>query len=341
MFIEMQASEKKRLLRIAFGTTIGFCICKLMNWPYGVFFTVFPMLLLGMIPTFNRTLAIEFIAGAFISAAEMWVLQTFFKPFPVAMTLAVFFIFGYHFRFMLKTKYFLLWASGLITLSTLLNFASYDAGQATDMVVATVLAAIISVASAYLLYWLIPESAESANSSSAATSPTAAQINHRTLLGASLATISFLVFQIFDLKDSLSAQVATMLILFPMTYQGSIANAKKRAKGVAYGCCLALIMQILMYTLIGNFFLVAISLFITVMITAYFHLVERSGSGIGFGALTTIGILYGQYLTPHSDIFYSAAYRFSSVIIAMGLVIMTAYLIDLSLNKFKSTCNYS
>ncbi|MGB2065293.1 MAG: DUF2955 domain-containing protein, partial [Marinomonas gallaica] len=82
MFIEMQANEKRRLLRIAFGTTIGFTICKLMDWPYGVFFTVFPMLLLGMIPTFNRTLAIEFIAGAFISAAEMWVLQTFFKPFP-------------------------------------------------------------------------------------------------------------------------------------------------------------------------------------------------------------------------------------------------------------------
>lgn len=339
MFIEMQANEKRRLLRIAFGTTIGFTVCKLMDWPYGVFFTVFPMLLLGMIPTFNRTLAIEFIAGAFISAAEMWVLQTFFKPFPVAMALAVFFIFGYHFRFMLKTKYFLLWASGLITLSTLLNFGSYDASQATDMVVATILAAAISVASAYLLYWLIPD-AESVKGTPPAM-PTAAQINHRTLLGASLATLSFLVFQIFDLKDSLSAQVATMLILFPMTYQGSIANAKKRAKGVAYGCCLALIMQILMYTLIGNFFLVAISLFITVMITAYFHLVERSGSGIGFGALTTIGILYGQYLTPHSDIFYSAAYRFSSVIIAMGLVIMTAYLIDLSLNKFKSTCNYS
>ena len=338
MFIEMQSSEKKRLLRIAFGTTIGFACCKLMDWPYGVFFTVFPMLLLGMVPVFNSSMAIQFIVGAFISAAEMWVLQTFFKPFPTAMTFAVFFIFGYHFRFMLTTSKFLMWASGLITLSTLLNFGSYDAGQATDMVVATVLASAISVASAYLLYWLIPD--DEPFKGAPPPVPSAAQINHRTLLCASLATMSFIVFQTLDLRDSLSAQVATILILFPMTYQGSIESAKKRSKGIAYGCCLALIMQVLMYTLIGHFFLVTISLFITVMITAYFHLVERSGSGIGFGALTTIGILYGQYLTPHGDIFYSALYRFSSVVVAMTLLLMVAYIIDYVLNRFEPTRNY-
>lgn len=337
MFTEMRENEKRRLLRIAFGTTAGFAICKLMNWPYGVFFTVFPMLLLGMVPTFNRMLAIEFIVGAFISAAEMWILQAVFKPYPTAMLLAVFFIFGYHFRFMLTTRYFLMWASGLITLSTLLNFGSYDASQTTDMVVATTLAVATSVVSAYILYWLIPDL--EAFKGAAPPPPTPAQINHRTLLGALLATVSYAVFQVFDLKDSLSAQVATILILFPMTYQGSIISAKKRSKGVAYGCGLALIMQIVMYNLIGNFFLVSISLFITVMITAYFHLAERSGSGIGFGALTTIGILYGQYLTPHSDIFFSAAYRFSSVVIAMLAVLMLAYLIDALLNKFEMTSN--
>lgn len=339
MFIEMRPSEKKRLLRIAFGTTIGFACCKLMDWPYGVFFTVFPMLLLGMVPVFNRSLAIQFIVGAFISAAEMWLLQTFLKPYPLAMTFAVFFIFGYHFRFMLTTSKFLMWASGLITLSTLLNFASYDAGQATDMVVATLLASLISVASAYLLYWLIPDTEP--YQGSMPPKPSAAQINHRTLLCAALATLSFIVFQVFDLRDSLSAQVATVLVLFPMTYQGSIDSAKKRAKGIAYGCGLALIMQVFMYTLISHFLLVTISLFMTVMITAYFHLVERSGSGIGFGALSTIGILYGQYLTPHSDIFYSAMYRFSSVVVAMTLLLMVAYILDHLLNRFESTSNYA
>ena len=49
--------EQRRLLRIALGSCIGFSLCKIMNWPYGIFFAVFPMLLLGMVPMFNRMVA--------------------------------------------------------------------------------------------------------------------------------------------------------------------------------------------------------------------------------------------------------------------------------------------
>ncbi len=338
MFIEMTANEKRRLLRIAFGTTAGFIVCKLMDWPYGVFFTVYPMLLLGMIPIFNRLLAIEFIAGVFINAVEMWLLETLFTPYPIAMWIAVLLIFAMHFRFMLTTPYYLMWASGLVTLSTMLNFGSYDGANLNDMFMAATLATSLSVACAYVLYWLLPD-VEPFKGGPRPPAPSAAQINHRTLLCALLATLSFTVFQLFDLKDSLSAQVATILILFPMTYQGSVASAKNRAKGVAYGCALALVVQVLLYSLIGHFLLVALALFITVMITAYFHVAERVGSGVGFGALTTIGILFGQYMTPHSDILYSTLYRFSSVIVAMLLVLMCAYLIDNFLNRFPATRN--
>ncbi|MGV8584396.1 DUF2955 domain-containing protein, partial [Pseudomonas aeruginosa] len=43
---------------------------------------------------------------------------------------------------------------------------------------------------------------------------------HETLLGATVATLSFVVFQTFDLKDSLSAQIALILVLFTMNWQG-------------------------------------------------------------------------------------------------------------------------
>ena len=339
MFTEMTPNEKRRLLRIAFGTTAGFTACKLMDWPYGVFFTVYPMLLLGMIPIFNRSLATQFIVGVFINAAEMWVLEALFTPYPVAMWIAVLFIFVMHFRFMLTTPYFLMWASGLVTLSTMLNFGSYDGANLNDMFMAAILAVCISVISAYVLYWLLPD-VEPFKGGPKPPELKASQINHRTILCAILATLSFTAFQIFNLKDSLSAQVATLLLLFPMTYQGSVASAKNRAKGVAYGCSLALVAQVLLYSMIGHFLLVALALFITVMITAYFHIAERVGSGVGFGALTTIGILFGQYMTPHSDILFSAMYRFSSVIVAMLLVLVFAYLLDNFLNRFPATRNY-
>jgi len=329
--------EQRRLLRIALGSCLGFSLCKIMDWPYGVFFAVFPMLLLGMVPVFNRMVAIQFVAGTLINIVEIWALKVALDPYPTLMIAAVFFVYGYHFRFMAGTPYFLMWASGLVTISTVLHFSSYPDTSMNDMLVSTMLATLISVFGAVVLYWIIPEH------ETVAPPPklqlTHSQLNHRTLLGATLATLSYIIFQVFDLRDSLSAQVATMLILFPMTYQGSIGSAINRAKGVAYGCALAITMQLLMNDLIEHFALVVIAMFMTVMIAAKLHLLERAGSAVGFGALTTIGILFGQYLSPHSDIVYSAAYRVTSVVVAITVVLMAAYLLDRFLNRFELTRN--
>ncbi len=337
MSTELTPYEQRRLLRIAFGSCTGFALCKLMNWPYGVFFAVFPMLLLGMAPVFNRIVALQFIAGVVVNIAEIWLLKSLLAPYPLLMIAGVFFIYGYHFRFMASTPYFLLWASGLVTLSTVLNFSSYTDASLNDMMVATLLATLISVAGASVFYWLIPETETPAPPPRPALSN--AQINHRTLLGATLATLSYIVFQLFDLRDSLSAQVATMLVLFPMTYQGSMASAISRAKGVAYGCALAVSVQILLADLIGHFLLVLLAMFMTVLLAARLHLLERAGSSVGFGALTTIGILFGQYLKPDYDIFYTSAYRLSSVIVAMTLVLIIAWQLDKLLNRFALTSN--
>ena len=40
----------RQCLRVAGGGTLGFIISQLMGWNYGVFFTVFPMFLLGLVP---------------------------------------------------------------------------------------------------------------------------------------------------------------------------------------------------------------------------------------------------------------------------------------------------
>ncbi|WP_193162427.1 DUF2955 domain-containing protein [Microbulbifer hainanensis] len=329
--------EKRRLLRIAFGSCSGFFLCKLLGWPFGIFFTVFPMLLLGMLPRFDRLIAAQFLGSAVLNVVEVWLLYTFFAPYPPLMTLAVFAVFCWHFRLMASTPYFLLGAAGLVTLSTLLHFSSYVSTNIMDMVATIGLASLFSVVAAAVLYWLIPET------ETVAPPPrqnlTASQINHRTLMGAILATLSFMVFQTLDLKDSLSAQVATMLVLFPMTYQGTLIAAWKRCQGVAYGCVLAIGVQLLLYDLISHLLLVVLALFITVLMTAKLHLVERAGSGMGFGALTTVGILFGQYMQPHKDILYGTAYRLTSVTVALLVLMLFAYLLDGFLNRFELTRN--
>lgn len=335
MSIELNAQERRRLLRIAIGSSIGFLVCKLMGWPYGVFFTVYPMLLLGMLPRFDALIGTQFVLGTALNALEAWFLCGVLSPYPLVMTIAVLLVYCFHFRLMAATPYFLLGATGLVTLSTLLHFSSYHNTAIMDMVTATLLASVLSVASAALCYFLVPEPEPLAPPAPARLS--AAQINHRTLLGALLGTVSFVVFQVFDLRDSLSAQVATMLVLFPMTYQGTVQAGWKRAKGVAIGCLLAVVMQVLLYDLIDHFVLVTLALFLTVMLTAWLHLVERGGSGMGFGALTTIGILFGQYLKPDKGIIFGAAYRLASVSVAILTVVALAYLLAGLLNRFALT----
>jgi hypothetical protein len=50
----LTANDLRQCLRVATGATLGFVICKLMNWNYGVFYVVTPMLLLGLVPTIMR-----------------------------------------------------------------------------------------------------------------------------------------------------------------------------------------------------------------------------------------------------------------------------------------------
>ena len=335
---QLSAQESRRLLRIAFGACIGFTVCKVMNWPYGVFFTVFPILLLGMLPVFNLNQDCQFVASVVINVVEMFILKSFFAHSPILMTLGVLFVFGMHFRYMARSSNALMWTMGVVSLSVMLHFSSYPATSLTDMAMATFLGCGVAIISAALLYWLLPD-IEPVNLPTPPT-PSPAQVNHRMLMGAVLATLSFMAFQILDLKGSLSAQVATVLVLFPMTLQGTATSALKRAKGVAFGCALAIVIQILMYDLIQYLPLAIIALFMCVLITARLHIVERAGSGMGFGALTTVGILFGQYLQPNADLLYSAMYRFSSVVVALGLLIVLAYWLDKFLNLFALTRNH-
>lgn len=337
MSTEMSHQELRRLLRITLGSTLGFIMAKLMNWPYGLFFTIYPMLLLGLAPAFNRLVVTQTLAAAAFNMVEVWLLYALFKHYPVLLTASAFALYCWRFRLMVSTPYFLFGAIGLVTLSTLLHFSSYQSTSPVDMMTAVGLASMMSVCLAALLYWLIPETDPVVMPPRQPLSPS--QVNYRMLLGGILATLSLLCFQVLDLKDSLSAQVATILVLFPMTHQGTLMASRKRIYGVVLGCALALGFQILLGDLIEHFLLVVMAMIICLLISARWHVIERAGAGVGFGALTTIGILFGQYLGPNQDMFYGDLYRISSVTFALALLVMVSFVVDKILNRFSFSQN--
>ncbi|MGL5129106.1 MAG: DUF2955 domain-containing protein [Aeromonas popoffii] len=331
----LTANELRQCLRIAFGCTLGFLLCKLFGWNYGVLYTVTPVLLLGMVPVMNGHAARQLMAAAVICGVEVGLLGGLFGGHPGLMIPIAFLLFLYRFAAMSRGSLFLFGANGVMSLSIMLHFASYPQTDLNDLIFNNLWASTLSVLIAYLMTALIPDVEERPKLAAPPKAPH--RMRHEALLGASIATLSFMVFQIFDLRDSMSAQATTLLLLFPMHWNGALSYARKRAMGTLLGVTFGLLSQLVLYDWSGLLLLVAPMLWLGAMLFSHAHVKEASGSGVGFGALTTLGILFGQYLAPGNDLVFSALYRVSSILFAIVATLLACYLIHRLLNRFEAT----
>lgn len=333
----LNGNDLRQCLRIAFASTLGFVLCKLMNWNYGTFFAVYPMLLLGLVPVLNAHVLRQFIGSiAFVGVSTLFV-QGLFGDKPLAMTLMVILQFGFLFRCMTRGANFLFGAMTMVGLSMQLHFASYPAPitHIGDIVMSNLVAGAYTLLVTFLMYTLFPDVAPRAPRQLPA-KPLSNQ-RHEVILATTVATLSFIVFQSFDLIDSLSAQVASVLVLFPLNWHGAGKAGWNRAVGTLVGCNVGLLIQLVLYSHFNVLLFVALAMWISVMFFARHHMFEGGQSGAGFGAMTTMGILFGQYLTPQKDLVYSALYRFSSVAISVICTLIAVYLMHQLLNRFQST----
>ncbi|MFB2865336.1 DUF2955 domain-containing protein [Aeromonas sp. MdU4] len=331
----LTTNDLRQCLRIAFGCTTGFLLCKLCNWNYGVFYTVTPMLLLGIVPVMNGHAARQIIAASSISGLEVGLLGGLFGSHPGLMTPIAFLLFFYRFTAMSRGSLFLFGAYGVLTLSIMLHFASYPQLNLNELIFNNFRACVLSVLIAYTMTALIPDVTERPKHVPHPKAPH--RMRHEALLGATVATLSFLTFQVLNLNDSLSAQAATILMLFPMHWNGALSDAKKRAMGTLLGATFGLLGQIVLYDWSGQLLLIAPLLWLGAMLFSHAHVKEASGSGVGFGATTTLGILFGQSLTPGNDLVFSAFYRVSSILCAIIATLVACYLIHQLLNRFEAT----
>ncbi|AAN57024.1 DUF2955 domain-containing protein [Shewanella oneidensis MR-1] len=331
----LTANDLRQCLRIATGGTIGFTLCKLFGWSNGVFFTVTPMLLLGLVPVISGHAVRQLLASSAMAGLEVGLLGGFFGSHPGLMTPLVFLLFLYRFAAMSRGSLFLFGANGVLSLSIMLHFASYPGTDLNDLIFSNFWATGLSVIIAYLMTALWPDVEPRAAYQPGPKAPH--RMRHEALLGASIATLSFLVFQIFDLRDSMSAQATTLLLLFPMHWNGALDYARKRAVGTLLGVSFGVMVQLFLYDWSGLLILIVPLLWLGLMLFAQAHVKEASGSGVGFGAMTTLGILFGQYLTPGNDLIFSALYRVSSIFVAIVATLFLCYLLHKLLNSFEAT----
>lgn len=328
----------RQCLRLACGGTLGLFICKLMSWDNGSFFCVYPMLLLGLVPTLNAHLIRQFLAQAVLVSLETLLIYGLFGDRPLLIVPLVFLAFFWRFALMARGPLFLFGALGCVFLSMQLHFASYPDTHLYDLVASNLVAAGLTVLIAWLMFYCFPDA-----------EPRAPRVlpekdlpsrRHEAVLGASLATLSFMLFQTLDLRDSLSAQIASILVLFPMHWHGIRFAGRIRALGTLLGCVIALSLQLLLYDHYDVLPLVTSLYWIAAFFCARVHVLEGA-QGVGFGALTTLAIVFGQYLTPSHDMMFSLAYRLSSVCVAVFVTLLAVFVLHRLLNRFAATRHQS
>ncbi len=333
--ITFTANDFRQTLRIVVAGTLALSISTFYNVQYGVFFVVYPIMLLSLVPVFNRHVATQFIFSAVLNCFEMILIIGFLSRWPLIMTLVVFALYVMRFRFMSKGPLFLFGSMGVVCQSVMLNFMSYPTNDWHTLMFSNVEASIMAVCLSALMHYLLPDIEPRGRPP--LIEKNAARVRHESLLSGTVATMIFVIFQISDLSDSLSALMAGVLILFPMSYRGAVISSMWRVVGVVLACLYILIVQLILYDHSSHMLLMMPLIALGLGFSARLHVMEKVGAGVGFSSITTIGIMFGQNLHPEQDLVFSDMYRIASVTVALVATLTMVFLVHIILNRFTAT----
>ena len=126
MKTQLSDNDVQQMLRIASGATLGFTISKAMDWPNPIFFTLYPILLLGLVAVLNGHIIRQFLAATVFPAMVVLVVYGLFGTHPLLITPLIAATFAFLFWQMSKGTLFLFGAFSLVGLSLQLHFASYS-----------------------------------------------------------------------------------------------------------------------------------------------------------------------------------------------------------------------
>lgn len=320
----------RQALRVAIGSLLGLTLAKVMDWPFGVFFAVYPILLLGLVPVLNKVIALQFLGSSAASIIVVQGLLVVGGVSPPAATIMFFIVSAACFWIMVRKRHFLLGAVTMVTVSVLAHLASHPIASKADMFAAQAVASFSALVIAIIMHGAMPER-RAIQLTAAPGSPWLAR--YQVLLGSICATASYVAFQVIDLGDSLSAQAATVLVLFPMTLSGGRIAVWTRFIGTLIGSAAALAIQLALYTHVAHLLLIATPYAAAMLLFSTLHVREAAGPAVGFSAATAMAVLIGQ-LSPQSDLYGNALYRFASVSIASLLMLLCMFATHALLNVF-------
>ncbi|MEX3072844.1 DUF2955 domain-containing protein [Vibrio alginolyticus] len=318
-----------KTLRIWFGCSLGLAMSMIFNWSYGFFAIMLPLFILGRIDRFNLSALLMVFFSAVWTTLQATFLLEYLQFHPSLMIVAVGIMMLAKCIAMMNQKTYLFGYIGLLVGSIVLNFASYDFMDIEEFNVNMWAMTFCNIFICALAYWLFPEP-ESANPHAEMSTPVKKDIDYisQVAMGWIVAMAAFIIFQVADLYDSLSAQASIFIILTPMTLAGSLGMAKIRIIGTALGCIAGMTVQLILGSWYGNGLLFWLAFTIAMGPFCLWLTKGQIKAAIAFSAMSALSVPLTTSLVPEQkDAFFSILYRFSSIFVAVLLTAMVIWVV--------------
>lgn len=330
----MSANDWRQACRMTFGAFAGWALATLFGWPYAVYYAVYPLVLIGLAPAFDRHIALQFLVSAPTGMIAAGIMVAALSAHPIVMTASYLGFVSVCFWLMTSPrKLFMFGALSLSICSALVHYGSYPEMSWQSLFWAAYGAIFWSVVLYILAFAIFPDVEPRAPRIPPPRTP--AQRRHIVLLCALGATGSFTFFQLFEMSDSLSAQMATVLILLALSHDGIWSAGRTRLYGSVIGSVHATLAQLAISGHSSFWPLTACAFLVGLIWFSAAH--TREGiPGKGFAAVTALAILFGL-LTPTDDMIQNSLYRGVSVVISITLMLVFISLLHRALNLFPHT----
>lgn len=319
---------------MTFGAFAGWSLATLFGWPYAVYYAVYPLVLIGLAPALDRHAALQYLFGAPTGMIAAGIMIGVLSTHPILMTAAYFgFVIVCFWLMTSPRKLFMYGALSLAIGSGLVHFGSYP-----QMSWETLFwAAAGSIFGSVVLYLVSFAFFPDAEPRAARVPPprTPAQRRHIVLLCGLGATGSFVVFQLFEMSDSLSAQMATVLILLALSHDGIWTAGRTRLVGSVIGSIYAGAAQLAIHWH-SSFWPLTAAVYLMGLLWFSVEHTREGVPGKGFAAVTALAILFGL-LSPTDDMIQNSLYRGVSVVISISLMLVFISLLHSILNLFPKT----
>lgn len=318
-----------KTLRIWFGCSMGLALSMVFGWSYGFFAIMMPLFILGRMDRFSLPSLLMVFFSAVWSTVQATYIVEFLQFHPTLMIAAVGIMMLFKCVAMMNQKTYLFGYMGLLVGSIVLNFASYNFMDIEEFNVNLWVIAFSNIFVCALAYWIFPEP-ESQCEQAEISTPVKSDIDYisQVAMGWVVAMTAFIVFQVADLYDSLSAQASILIILTPMTLAGSMAMAKIRIIGTALGCLAGMSVQLILGSWYGHGLLFWLAFVIAMGPFCLWLTKGQIKAAIAFSAMSALSVPLTTSLVPEQkDAFFSILYRFSSIFVAVLLTAMVMWVV--------------